>query len=105
MLPVVGAVLTRGVLVPRCPVTEVPRLVEDRLGVVTVAGAVRDRLAGVPVVTRWGDVLRDRVLVTCVLRVGATARLDVARVASTPLTEEARVDLDTSFVRGSSARP
>ena len=99
-----GAVFTRGVLVPRCPVTDVPRVLLERVGAVTREGDVRELGVALPVVTRCGLVLRERVLVTWVLRFVETPLEFVERVAAEPLTDDDRVDFATSFVRGSSDR-
>lgn len=47
-----GAAFTRGAVEPRWPLTDVPRAVPERVGPDTPDGVVRDRLVGVPELTR-----------------------------------------------------
>jgi len=99
-----GAVFTRGAVELRWPETEVPRVVLERVGLETLDGVVRDRLVGVPDVTRFGLVAADRVLVAPVPRVAETPREVVERVAAFPLTDDALVDFARVLVRESSPR-
>lgn len=103
-LPELGAVFTRGAVELRPPETEAPRVVLERFGADTLDGFVRDRLVGVAGVTRCGFVVADRVLVAFVPRVEETPREDAARVGAALLTDDALVDFETVFVRGSSPR-
>jgi len=99
-----GALFTRGAVDLLWPETEDPRFVLERVGLETLDGVVRDRLAGVPDVTRCGAVAAERVLVAPAPRVAETPREVVERVAEVPLTDDALVDFARVFVRESSPR-